>query len=872
MSHGHKRKDQYIIMALQKTWEITNTHTKNITQIGYHQHKREIAVGYEDGCIKFFDMETGVYSSQQHEHTGIITGMFYWYHAKYLYTSSVDGTIISWGTTGLKIGCTNFSKAIYSMLFLEKLQIILVAYDNGLILFHDISHSSKNGECVSRAIRYKLNDHSDIVRTIQTLHNKIYTGGYDGKFCIYLYHMINDELKVQLIAAQSLAHQAGICCLCTRFDRLQNTTFLITGGFDKCVKVWNSEGKYVFSVENFPNAVSSIIHISPPNVFWASCGGSLPHIIDVRTGELLNDNMDVSSTDYLKKNRKNHSYSSSSQQHNHQQQHNQQTKQYVMTGNEIYYLKSIKHFPECTLTLATTSRRGLIAWKYNAYAPVSKINIPYLSDPSEALTHSPSQPMSIFVGSNEKGEIIKYEKKYESQFLYSTEHLTTITQDKIKTDVLENRMVGNKRTLNNSKKSNGFTKLLFLNDKEYLVGACQNGLIYVWGYDNSITTDQLLNKKVNNDEKDNERDENDNIFPTYFNSLCLNAKEILIENHQKRKPTKRVQSAFHRRLIQIENSKEFQETQNQLKDHQMENNEKNKGTKISNFRLIAKLSNQVGPISSMIYIPNFKGIARPVGEERTYNFLLTGGWDGLISIWDMDQICLFDIVRKHRSEVLHIRMNIDTVSHPFDDKLESSSTIEFNDDNFTTNVQDQTEVDEHSNDRKLDGSSYESIVNSAILTMACAQLDNGQLLAYGTSDGQIFIRRMSTNCSNMALLVTIAAHNGEINVIKWLSNRHQWVSGGDDRIIKFWDVDKGNCLYQVQLTNSIYCIELSPSEKHLWVACGNKVNVYDANLFILQHTRLGHSQSIKNLICLKEQNLFVTICSDGTMKFWNVVE
>lgn len=50
------------------------------------------------------------------------------------------------------------------------------------------------------------------------------------------------------------AHEAAITCLCVNKDT-ENNTWIITGGFDKLVKIWNSAGKLVHRIDGFSSSI-----------------------------------------------------------------------------------------------------------------------------------------------------------------------------------------------------------------------------------------------------------------------------------------------------------------------------------------------------------------------------------------------------------------------------------------------------------------------------------------------------------------------------------------------------------------------------------------------------------------------------------------
>lgn len=46
-------------MAMEKDYIVHDTHTKSITALGCNPARRELYLGFEDGCIKSLELDTG---------------------------------------------------------------------------------------------------------------------------------------------------------------------------------------------------------------------------------------------------------------------------------------------------------------------------------------------------------------------------------------------------------------------------------------------------------------------------------------------------------------------------------------------------------------------------------------------------------------------------------------------------------------------------------------------------------------------------------------------------------------------------------------------------------------------------------------------
>nr|XP_005992462.1 PREDICTED: periodic tryptophan protein 2-like [Latimeria chalumnae] len=83
-------------MSVQKQLTIHDCHNRPITALGYHPARREFLTGFEDGVIKWWNLEGGRDALSSIEHSGMITSFLYWVDPKLMFSSSNDGTVIVW--------------------------------------------------------------------------------------------------------------------------------------------------------------------------------------------------------------------------------------------------------------------------------------------------------------------------------------------------------------------------------------------------------------------------------------------------------------------------------------------------------------------------------------------------------------------------------------------------------------------------------------------------------------------------------------------------------------------------------------------------------------------------------------------------------
>lgn len=228
-------------MSMEKEYTVHDIHCRSITAIGSSPARRELYLGFEDGQVKSLELDSGAQQQTYWEHKGWISSFLYWPLTKLLFCASNDGMISAIGGGGNLMDRVYIGTPIYSMCLNNRSQEIILGVTEG-IQFHRLTETK---EGYSHYINSKpiclIREHSDIVRCVVSLENKIYTAGYDGALVIY----DSRESCAYKSFKNPRAHDAGISCLLVEKDSLDNNIWVFSGSFDKTVKVWTGEGYYI---------------------------------------------------------------------------------------------------------------------------------------------------------------------------------------------------------------------------------------------------------------------------------------------------------------------------------------------------------------------------------------------------------------------------------------------------------------------------------------------------------------------------------------------------------------------------------------------------------------------------------------------------
>jgi len=60
---------------------------------------------------------------------------------------------------------------------------------------------------------------------------------------------------------------------------------IITGAFDKTVKLWSTDGKLMHRLEGFLNTITGVCYVPRNKTIWVASGGSNAQLFDPKSGD-----------------------------------------------------------------------------------------------------------------------------------------------------------------------------------------------------------------------------------------------------------------------------------------------------------------------------------------------------------------------------------------------------------------------------------------------------------------------------------------------------------------------------------------------------------------------------------------------------------
>lgn len=481
-------------MSMEKDYIIHETHSRPITAIGSSSARREIYLGFEDGVIKSIEVDSGKHIQTYIEHKGWVTSFLYWPQLKLLFSASNDSVIVIIGPGGNVVDKIYIGKPVYCMAINERRKEMIFGVANGL-QFHKMYQSRHKNHYLDIRPTSTVHEHFDIVRCVLTSDSHIYSAGYDGALVIYDCHYTGKDSAVRCFKNKS-AHDAGISCMLVEKDTMENSTILITGSFDKTLKIWTNDGKLIHKFDGFLTSISGVCFIPKNKTVWCVAGTNSAYIYDPKSGENVTDFVDTFS---------------------------EQT-------TEKYYLQLIRFLNDFNVLVTTTNRKQLIVFKYNPFGCLTSVKH---KKPIDSICFTKKAPILIFTGDSE--DIFKWEQMQSHQLIYSSEKLIkteNVTQESSalkgnKDHKSIEKLPDNPKTFGLKPSNKTILKLLFFEKLDYIIAACEDSSILIWGFDDDAV--KILNNMSGNVLSDASEDDEDMKSEIKLKSKNFNENEFEVE-------------------------------------------------------------------------------------------------------------------------------------------------------------------------------------------------------------------------------------------------------------------------------------------------------------------------------------------------------
>ncbi|KAG5447944.1 hypothetical protein CSKR_200636, partial [Clonorchis sinensis] len=227
--------------------------------------------------------------------------------------------------------------------------------------------------------------HTDIVRCFAQFGQRLYSAGFDRRLIVFDTSGAMEEL-LPIIKLVHNAHNGIISCLTTA--RVSNAVFLLlSGGFDRIVKIWDEEGQHLHTICSFTQPVLDIAYIPATLTLWVASAKSDVHIFDVRSYEEVT----------------------------------QLCGTFDGSPSHVYFtqMRLLKFCPEVNVLIGSTPRDHLVSWQYNSTASVSRITL----DSGFQCATAPEDNPEFFYTLSTDNQMLRWERSGTSHFAFAFEEI-----------------------------------------------------------------------------------------------------------------------------------------------------------------------------------------------------------------------------------------------------------------------------------------------------------------------------------------------------------------------------------------------------------------------------------------------------------------
>ncbi|THD28900.1 TAF5 RNA polymerase II p300/CBP-associated factor-associated factor 65 kDa subunit 5L [Fasciola hepatica] len=360
---------------------IKTGYVHNITAVCFDASRKEVVTGTEDGIITFWDVKASQKLKEDNVQNSWITMIYFWEKIRTVISSSQNGLVVFWqGLMPLEV--INTYQPIYAILMVDKTKQLLCGTDSKLIVYNVFENMTAR-TFIDRNARISMKGHRDIVRCLALGDHRAFSAGFDRRIVVYDINGAIDNKLVVLTVVRD-AHGGIISCLSTARNA-DGQLLLISGSFDRLVKVWNEDGQLLNVIRGFNDTILSIAFIPTTETFWVASAENPIKIYDIQTAN------DV--TDYCET--------------------------FADWNSQLHHVVRLHYCPEVSMVIGITHRGYLVTWRSN---PNSSLATLRTGSGIQAVAISPAQPQH-FMTMGSDNRLLKWERRKSTRFSYVSEEI-----------------------------------------------------------------------------------------------------------------------------------------------------------------------------------------------------------------------------------------------------------------------------------------------------------------------------------------------------------------------------------------------------------------------------------------------------------------
>ncbi|KAF8569650.1 hypothetical protein P879_06096 [Paragonimus westermani] len=137
------------------------------------------------------------------------------------------------------------------------------------------------GHFLDRNNRIHLKGHKDVVRCLVQSEHRLFSAGFDKRLVVFDTSGTTEQAVIQCTVVRD-AHAGIISCL-VGAQNAENQFLLISGSFDRSIKLWSEEGQLVHALRCFNQPITSIAYVPVTNTFWVAAVETAIKVFEIQT-------------------------------------------------------------------------------------------------------------------------------------------------------------------------------------------------------------------------------------------------------------------------------------------------------------------------------------------------------------------------------------------------------------------------------------------------------------------------------------------------------------------------------------------------------------------------------------------------------------
>ncbi|KAJ3362845.1 hypothetical protein GGF32_005246 [Allomyces javanicus] len=778
-----------------KAFVSQDAHPKPITCVAHNLARREVWTGSEDALIRAWDTDSGRLTSTMDGHAGWVTALVFCKEIKCMASASQDGTVLIWSNNGKILQRLHAGEAVYCMAWNSRRNQLMCGQKGGVRIFQakDDVHvlhttatsvassvptgSSTTSTSTSMAgasaaggsggpgglvgdLMFDTKDlylagsagtsHTDLVSCLMSCEARFYSGGFDRRLIIY--ESMPHGLQVQVLVMVNDAHDAGITCM--EYAKDAENAWIITGSFDRTVKLWSLDGNCLQRFDGFLDSITGLAYVPPVSTLWIACNSLFPVFLDPRSGLNISD--------------------------------------FVKADNERVHdkgaskFKQVHYLADTQEVVAFTARRQLLTWRHNPSAPVTTLE----SDAVDAMTLTLKDPILIFSGG---AHLVQWERTQLNTFMYSREPIamhapmpprggggggtqgrrTSMPVDRHRSAGPGWRPPGRgsaapvtAATKSSAPRKLTATRMMYYDPLDLLIVGFEEKCIMVWGY---------------------QADAGDDLPGSVLAEMGWDVST----------------------------------RESSVVGGGMAN-------RISGLSLRYQFDTHRDAVTSL-------GVVAFQGSH----YLLSSGWDRRIYIYDLTLGTVVDVFRD--------------IANPL---------------TATSRIESELAADAPILDLSVGASAATIAASRPSKTPAAVADEPGVQFAYASADKLAYVRAFTApRGDRMPLRGVLQGHEAEVMLIQWNAARMQWVTGSEDKTIRFWDPYTFQCSLVVNNESPVTAMCIDPAGLVVTGSRDHCIRTFDGERLLQRN--IGHTDEVRAVAHIPSLKQYVSSSWDGTIRIWN---